>query len=409
MKQMTATTVGMLLVLWATLATADPWNERTELKFDQPVMVPGATLPPGTYVFQIGNANGARHTVRISREDDGAVIATVQAVPMRRSEATSDIVLNFEPTERGAAPAMKGWYYPGRLYGHEFIYPEEQARIIAGRGRTLVLSGDPTTMSDMTGQGTLHVLDAKGARSDWRMDESLNREWNDWNRTRHQAGSPASEPSATSTARDQATLIQTSPRGMRVALGALLKESDRVTVSGTVRQFVRADVERDWGWLDSTPDLELKLARTPVIVADRIVGGDDQRALLIRAARPATPVGTSGVAGNAAGVGITAQPAVSDAVTLATGDDDMVGRRVNLNAVTVSGVDAGHGFFIGPRERQLFVLTQYLDDAQRTALDAGQNVSVEGFVMQMPGAALPTLHAPGALNRHIYVYATRVH
>src|SRR4051812_31630618 len=135
MKQRAAALLGaaVLMCTWAIPSAADPWNERTVLKFDEAVMVPGATLPPGTYVFQLGDASTARHTIRFTRENDRHVITTAQAVPMKRVTTTNDIVIKFQPTERGSAPAVKGWFYPGRLYGHEFIYPEDQARQIAER------------------------------------------------------------------------------------------------------------------------------------------------------------------------------------------------------------------------------------------------------------------------------------
>jgi hypothetical protein len=111
-----------------------------------------------------------------------------------------------------------------------------------------------------------------------------------------------------------------------------------------------------------------------------------------------------GTAGTAAGIGAAAGAPVSDPVALASGDDDLVGRPVHLEGVEVTGVDTGHGFFVGPRGRQLFILTQYTGNTD--AVSAGQKVSVDGFVMQMPGGAASDLSAPGALNKHIYVYAT---
>lgn len=188
---------ALVVCAWTVPAAADSWNEKTVLKFDEAVMIPGVTLQPGTYVFQIGDATTARHTIRITRESDNHVLATVQAIPMRRTSATNDIVLKFEPTERGSAPALKGWFYPGRVYGHEFVYPDDEARQIAERSRTLVLADD--AKGDMSGKGTLHMIDAKGAKSDWHGDEALNREWGDWNRTRHNTAGSGTTGSQTTT------------------------------------------------------------------------------------------------------------------------------------------------------------------------------------------------------------------
>jgi len=52
--------------------------------------------------------------------------------------------------------------------------------------------------------------------------------------------------------------------------GASLQTSDYVTVVGTVRPFVRADIERDYDWFDADglPDLNVNLEGRPVLVAD---------------------------------------------------------------------------------------------------------------------------------------------
>ena len=88
----------------------------------------------------------------------------------------------LNPTDAGdtATAAIKAWYYPGSRYGHEFIYPDDQARTIAQRTKTLVLSGDVAD-SDM-GKGTLYTYDANGNRQEWRNSDQIVREWNQWSR-----------------------------------------------------------------------------------------------------------------------------------------------------------------------------------------------------------------------------------
>ena len=43
------------------VARADQWNDRTTLKFDAPVMIPGTTLAPGTYTFKLLDSATHRH------------------------------------------------------------------------------------------------------------------------------------------------------------------------------------------------------------------------------------------------------------------------------------------------------------------------------------------------------------
>jgi hypothetical protein len=54
-----------------------------------------------------------------------------------------------------------------------------------------------------------------------------------------------------------------------------LSEDARVQVQGTVRTFVRSELERDygiadWGWYDVTPDFRVSYDRKPVLVASKI-------------------------------------------------------------------------------------------------------------------------------------------
>jgi hypothetical protein len=190
---------------------------------------------------------------------------------------------------------------------------------------------------------------------------------------------------------------------MPAPLAALVRDNDRVTVTGTVKRFVRADVEREWGWLDLTPEVEVEFSRRPVIVADRIIGGDSHRVMMIavESAGP-RPTGTSGSRTN---TDTDASAPVTVAGSLASADDELVGRKVDLNGVKVTGVADQGGFFVAAQDRQLFVLS---GDKDRRTVAAGQTVSIDGLVMQMPERMRDRLKAPGAMNRQIYVYATNV-
>jgi hypothetical protein len=116
-------TAALVVALTAAPAAADQWNERTVMKFSEAVMVPGATLQPGTYIFRLLDSDSSRHTVEIRKEGEEP-IAVIHAVPMKRQEARGEIVVKFNPTEAGSPPALKGWFYPGSLYGHEFVYSD---------------------------------------------------------------------------------------------------------------------------------------------------------------------------------------------------------------------------------------------------------------------------------------------
>src|SRR5688572_4575017 len=93
-----AVLAACVVVGLAVVARADQWNDRTTLKFDAPVMIPGTTLAPGTYTFKLLDSATNRHVVQIFNEDLTRLIATVNAIPAKRQEAKGDTVLRFQPT-----------------------------------------------------------------------------------------------------------------------------------------------------------------------------------------------------------------------------------------------------------------------------------------------------------------------
>ena len=89
-------------------------------------------------------------------------------------------------------------------------------------------------------------------------------------------------------------------------LAALIKDDDRVTITGTVKPFVRAEVEKEWGWLGLDPEIEVDFARKPILVASRIVGGNNNVAMAIDLTAAPQPVGTSGTSKGMAVTDLTA-------------------------------------------------------------------------------------------------------
>jgi hypothetical protein len=432
---------------------ADQWNDKIRLELDAPMLVPGATLAPGAYVFKLLDSPANRHVVQIFNGDETKLIATAQAVPTKRLETKGDVVLRLNPTEAGAPAAIKAYFYPGSRYGHEFVYPDAQARDIARRTKTLVLSGE-VPGNDNAGKGTLHTYDADGNRAAWQEDASVREEWKVWSAGR-QASARAMAPGAAETREAHAPAVRHDPEGMAVRVGeleesaekyigktinvtgevddvfgprlfkidepnwgdldgevlvylpsdlaALVRDGDRVTVTGTMKMFVRADIERELGWLEPDPDLEIEFAERPVLMANTIVGGDSNVAVSIRMGSNAaaeTAVGTSGTAGAADAARVT------DASALARGGDEMIGKRVDLDRVKVSRTGKDRGFWIESGGRSLFVLPAgHATDA--STVKAGDTVSVDGVVLSMPdGLGAKARGANG--NDEIYVYASGI-
>jgi hypothetical protein len=132
----TLTTVGCLVAASAMLTTsarADDWNRKTEITFSDPVEIPGVhlagwgVLPAGTYVFKIMDSQSDRHIVQIFSKDELTVYATILAIPNFRLKATDKTVVTFRERPAGQPEALRAWFYPGRNWGEEFVYPKAKA------------------------------------------------------------------------------------------------------------------------------------------------------------------------------------------------------------------------------------------------------------------------------------------
>src|SRR5438552_10155301 len=129
-----------LTALLAPGARADEWNKKTFFTFSGPVQVPGATLPAGTYTFQLADLSGNRHVVQIFDKEMKKIYATILAIPDQRLEPADKPVVLFSEQPVGLPPAIKAWFYPGRTIGDEFVYPKRQAIEIARASHTTVLA-----------------------------------------------------------------------------------------------------------------------------------------------------------------------------------------------------------------------------------------------------------------------------
>jgi len=365
-------------------------------------------------------------------------VASAQAVPIKRLESKGDTVLTFGATDAGSPPALKAWFYPNSLYGHEFVYREEQARQISERTKTVVLSTDAPD-SDVQ-KGTLRTITPSGGRTEWKGDEATLREWNDWQQARQSAARNASPSSP-------APLVESDFQGTRVKLddlesntqkyvgqtvsvdgevqkvlgprlltideanwadldrevlvllpakaAAAVREDDKVTVSGTVKPFVRAEIEKEWGWLGLEPSVVARFSRRAVLVADRMVGGNDKATVIIDVEHPSEK--RQGITG--------ATSAVTDLKTIVAGKEDLVGRHVNLAKVAIDNKPMHEGGFMVGDAMKVFVLPALPDQAK---VKAGDTVMIEGIILQMPNGMEKRVATDSNVNSDIYIYATRI-
>lgn len=142
-------------------ARADEWNKKTYLTFSGPVQVPGATLPAGTYLFQLAAPDTSRHVVMVSSKDGNKVYGMFITIPNDRLETPDENVVMFRETPAGTPQAVQAWWYPGDRTGEEFVYPKSQAAMIARANHREVLA---TESYSATGSETDRMNAMKGSK-----------------------------------------------------------------------------------------------------------------------------------------------------------------------------------------------------------------------------------------------------
>jgi hypothetical protein len=132
----TAQAAFCIVLLGATFgstAKADDWNRKTVVTLSSPIEIPGVhlagwgILPAGTYVFKILDSQADRHIVQVFNQDETIVYTTILAIPNYRLKATDKTVVTFNERPAGQPAALRGWFYPGRNWGEEFVYPKARA------------------------------------------------------------------------------------------------------------------------------------------------------------------------------------------------------------------------------------------------------------------------------------------
>jgi hypothetical protein len=141
----TVFSLALLGAVFSSAAKADEWNRKTVVTFSGPVEIPGVhvkgwgVLPAGTYVFKILDSQSDRHIVQIFNEDESQCYATILAIPNYRLRVTDKTVITFRERPAGQPEALRAWFYPGRNWGEEFVYPKARAVELAKATKTPIL------------------------------------------------------------------------------------------------------------------------------------------------------------------------------------------------------------------------------------------------------------------------------
>src|SRR4051812_46445236 len=128
------TIVGLSLAaatMVASPAQAQTEDKKTYFTFSAPIALPGVTLPAGRYLFHLVDTTTTRKVVQVLSDDGKKPFAMMNSIPDVRRDPAKDATVAFYETPRGAAAAVKSWWYPGETIGYQFIYPRAQAKQIA--------------------------------------------------------------------------------------------------------------------------------------------------------------------------------------------------------------------------------------------------------------------------------------
>ena len=133
---------ALIAVLFGEVVAHAAWMDQfTKMTFSKPVEIPGQTLPAGTYLFKLRNADNL-NLVQISSWDGSHVYATLLTNSIERPKATGDTVVVVADEGVGKPIAILKWFYPGRPDGHEFVYSEyEKEQLALDRQQTIVTKG----------------------------------------------------------------------------------------------------------------------------------------------------------------------------------------------------------------------------------------------------------------------------
>lgn len=124
--------VASIIAIHGQATSADERNKMTIMTFSGDVQVPGATLPAGTYVFQLVDSD-YRHIVRIFNADQTKLITTIMAIPDYQVNISEETVVNFEEGRSDEPAAIESWFYPGDSTGQHFVYPKAQEEEFTAR------------------------------------------------------------------------------------------------------------------------------------------------------------------------------------------------------------------------------------------------------------------------------------
>jgi len=80
--------------------------------------------------------------VRISNSDRTNVIALIQALPTQQQGLSGKLAIILAERGESQPEAIVAWSYPGRVEGHQLLYPKQMQNELAKHKQETIVVGD---------------------------------------------------------------------------------------------------------------------------------------------------------------------------------------------------------------------------------------------------------------------------
>lgn len=122
-----AVSLAAFIAIAPTSVGADHVAPLARFTFAEPVSVPGATLPPGEYVFQFLDAVSNREVVQVVDFQRRQVHGLFRTRRIERPTPSANTEVAFGEGPRGMARSIRALWFAGSTEGRELIYARNEA------------------------------------------------------------------------------------------------------------------------------------------------------------------------------------------------------------------------------------------------------------------------------------------
>ena len=136
--------VTLLALIAAPAAAQTPIDKPILFTFSAPVVLPGVTLPAGTYLFHVGNPTNNAKVVHVRSKDGRQVYTTFLTIPYEANDRPDEPEIRFMERRGDIPHVVTAWWYPGERTGFQPVYPRRQAELLAKAVNEPVLTSSAT-------------------------------------------------------------------------------------------------------------------------------------------------------------------------------------------------------------------------------------------------------------------------